>query len=194
MEVIVHRVNTIQGLKGIDKNFGTEIDIRSNGSELILNHEPFQGGENLINYLDEYQHGTIILNIKEAGIEKNVLYLIRQRPHIANYFLLDVEFPYLYQASRQGERSMAIRFSEDECIDTVEKYAGLVDWVWIDTITQLPISVTNRGILNQFKKCMVCPERWGQKNKIPQYLKKLKKIGVELDAVMTSLATVNYYI
>ena len=154
MEVIVHRVNTIQGLKGIDKNFGTEIDIRSNGSELILNHEPFQGGENLINYLDEYQHGTIILNIKEAGIEKNVLYLIRQRPHIANYFLLDVEFPYLYQASRQGERSMAIRFSEDECIDTVEKYAGLVDWVWIDTITQLPISVTNRGILNQFKKCM----------------------------------------
>ena len=63
MEVIVHRVNTIQGLKGIDKNFGTEIEIRSNGSELILNHEPFQGGENLINYLDEYQHGTIILNI-----------------------------------------------------------------------------------------------------------------------------------
>ena len=95
MEIIVHRVNTINELKGIDKNFGAEIDIRSNGSELILNHEPSQGGERFVDFLDEYNHGTIILNIKEAGIEKNVLYLIRQRPHIANYFLLDVEFPYL---------------------------------------------------------------------------------------------------
>ena len=194
MEIIIHRVNTINELKKNKPEYGAEIDIRAWGSDLVLNHEPFQDGENLINYLDEYQHGTIILNIKEAGIEENVLDLIRQRPHITSYFLLDVEFPYLYQASRKGERSMAIRFSEDECIDTVEKYVGLVDWVWIDTITQLPISTTNRGILNQFKKCMVCPERWGQKNKIPQYLKKLKKIGVELDAVMTSLATANYYI
>ena len=194
MEIIVHRVNTIRGLKNIEKNFGTEIDIRSNNSELILNHEPFQGGENLINYLDEYQHGTIILNIKEAGIENAVLHLIRQRPHITSYFLLDVEFPYLYRASRNGERSMAIRFSEDECIDTVEKYIGLIDWVWIDTITQLPVSGDNSVILNQFKKCMVCPERWGQKNKISQYLKKLKKSGVELDAVMTSMATVNNYL
>ena len=41
MEYIIHRVNKIKTLNKIPKNFGTEIDIRSNGSKLILNHEPF---------------------------------------------------------------------------------------------------------------------------------------------------------
>ena len=40
-------------------------------------------------YLDEYRHGTLILNIKEAGIEDEVLSLVRQRPQIKSYFLLD---------------------------------------------------------------------------------------------------------
>ena len=113
-EIIIHRVNTIKGLKQVQPQFGTEIDIRAWGSELILNHEPFLSGEKLEDYIDEYQHGTLILNIKEAGIEDEVLRLVRLRPQIKSYFLLDIEFPYLYRASRQGERSIAIRFSEDE--------------------------------------------------------------------------------
>ncbi len=119
MEIIIHRVNTIRELKIIDAKFGAEIDIRAWDSDLILNHEPFQDGEKLIDYLDEYKNGTLILNIKEDGIEDEVLRLVRERPQIKSYFLLDVEFPYLYRASRQGERNMAIRFSEDESVKTV---------------------------------------------------------------------------
>ena len=187
MEIIIHRVNSISELKKISPQFGAEIDIRAWGSELVLNHEPFQDGEKLIDYLDEYSHGILVLNIKEAGIENEVLRLVRERSYIKSYFLLDVEFPYIYRASRQGEQNIAIRFSEDESIETVKKYVDMVDWVWIDTNTRLPVTKDNKTILDQFKKCLVCPERWGRANEIEIYKQKLDSAGFEIDAVMTSL-------
>ena len=36
MEIIIHRINKINELKKIPYNFGTEIDIRSYNSDLIL--------------------------------------------------------------------------------------------------------------------------------------------------------------
>ena len=185
VEIIIHRVNTIKGLKQVHPQFGTEIDIRALGSKLILNHEPFLSGEKFENYIDEYQHGTLILNIKEAGIEDEVLRLVRLRPQIKTYFLLDIEFPYLYRASRQGERSIAIRFSEDESIDLAKKYSEKIDWVWIDTNTQLPIDRSTVPILNMFKKCLVCPERWGRPSDIREYKNLMNSLDFEIDAVMT---------
>ena len=41
-------------------------------------------------------------------------------------------------------------------------------------------------ILNKFKSCIVCPERWGRKQDIKIYKKKLKKIKFEPTAIMTS--------
>jgi hypothetical protein len=186
VEIIIHRVNTIRELKIIEAEFGAEIDIRAWNSDLILNHEPFQDGEKLIDYLDEYKNGTLILNIKEDGIEDEVLRLVRERPQIKSYFLLDVEFPYLYRASRQGERNIAIRFSEDESIETVENYIGMVDWVWIDTNTKFPITKENNTTLDNFKKCLVCPERWGRPEDIANYRRKMLSYGFVLDAVMSS--------
>ena len=77
--IIVHRVNTIKSLKSVDTDLGCEIDIRTDGSQLILNHDPFKKGDNFIDYLDEYQHGTLVLNIKETGIEKDVLDEVKKR-------------------------------------------------------------------------------------------------------------------
>ena len=73
MEIVIHRINKIQELKNIPLNYGCEIDIRANGSKLVLNHEPLIGGDSFIDYLDEYRHGLLVLNIKEAGIEEMVL-------------------------------------------------------------------------------------------------------------------------
>ena len=170
----------------IDKEYGTEIDVRSFGSDLILNHEPFSSGEKLVDYLDEYKHGTLILNIKEAGIEDEVLQHIRKRADINRYFLLDVEFPYIYNATRRGEKHIAIRFSEDESIETVRKYINKLNWVWIDTMNVLPIVEKNISILNNFKKCLVCPERWGRPGDIMRYRKMIINMGIQIDAVMTS--------
>ena len=113
---------------------------------------------------------------------------------ITNYFLLDVEFPYLYRASRQMEKNIAIRFSEDESIATVKNYVGMVDWVWIDTNTRLPITSENKEILNQFKKCLVCPSKWYQADKINDYLNIMSKIRITINAIMTSVDNISNYL
>ena len=73
MEIIIHRVNLLKKLKKLPTLFGAEIDIRSKGSKLILNHEASNKGDKFEDYLSEYKHGTLILNIKEAGIENEVI-------------------------------------------------------------------------------------------------------------------------
>ena len=44
MEIIIHRINSLKELIKLPTDYGTEIDIRSQGSRLILNHEPFKDG------------------------------------------------------------------------------------------------------------------------------------------------------
>jgi len=113
--------------------------------------------------------------------------------NIQNYFLLDVEFPYLYNATRkQGIRKIAVRYSEAEPIEAVEAQISelgkpLLDWVWIDVNTTLPLNQDVIKRLSKFKTCLVCPERWGRPEDIPRYTEKMKQLGFKPDAVMTSL-------
>jgi hypothetical protein len=183
MEVIVHRVNNVHGLRSLPRKFGAEIDIRAWGSELILNHEPLEGGDRLVDYLDEYRHGSLVLNIKETGVEDEVLRLVRERSEIRSYFLLDVEFPYLFRATQRGEKAIAVRFSEAEPIESVEPFVDCVDWVWIDTITCLPVSNQNIGILSALRTCLVCPSLWKRPQEIDDYRRQAEECG--LTAVMT---------
>jgi hypothetical protein len=191
MEIIIHRVNTLNELKDIHPRYGVEIDIRSHASDLVLNHEPFSMGDRLIDYLDEYKHGTLILNIKESGIEDSVIELVKNHSNIKSYFLLDIEFPYLYNASKNGQKNMAIRFSEFESIDSVKKFINKVKWVWIDTFNKLPISNSNSLILKKFNTCLVCPERWNRKDDILKYKQVLKNMNFDIDAVMTSKSCID---
>ena len=189
MQIVAHRINTVERLRRLPTHWGVELDLRADGSELILHHDPFKGGERFVDFLAEYRHGLMVLNIKEAGIEDEVLRLVRARG-ITDCFLLDVEFPYLYRAARKGERAIAVRYSEDECIETVLKYKGRVDWVWIDTISKLPLDAKVVEQLRGFKTCLVCPERWGRPQDIPAYRKQLAELGLQIDAVMTAEAHV----
>ena len=185
MEIIIHRVNKISELKKLPKNFGVEIDIRTKGSSLILNHDPFLKGDKLIDYLENYNNKTLVLNLKEAGIEEDVLSLVNDFS-IKSFFLLDVEMPYMYLAARKGQKNLAVRFSEYENILLASYFQNKLNWVWIDTVTKLPINNSNKKILSQFKSCIVCPERWGRKKDIEIYKHKLKKIKFKPTAVMTS--------
>ena len=192
MEIIVHRINCIKDLINLPTNYGVEVDLRSQGSKLILNHEPFKGGEAFIDYIENYKHGTLVLNIKESGIEDEVLKIVKSKS-IKSYFLLDVEMPYLYSSSKKGNRAIAVRYSEYENIKTIEYFNKLVDWVWIDTVTTLPIISEVLPILSNFKSCIVCPERWGRKNDIQLYRKKLNKLNYEPNAVMTSYDCIRHW-
>ena len=193
MEIIIHRINKIKDLKNIPINFGAEIDIRTKGSDLILSHEPFVKGDKLLNYLENYKHKTLVLNLKEAGIEKNVLSLMKKYS-IKSYFLLDVEMPYMYSATKNGQKNIAVRFSEYENLYLTKYFVGKLNWVWIDTVTKLIINNNNTRILSKFQSCIVCPERWGRKKDIKLYKKKLHRLRFKPTSVMTSLNCVNEWI
>ena len=53
IEIIIHRINKITELKMIPARYGCEIDIRANGSKLVLNHEPYLKGDLLSDYLEK---------------------------------------------------------------------------------------------------------------------------------------------
>ncbi|MCX6712365.1 MAG: hypothetical protein NT041_01585, partial [Candidatus Vogelbacteria bacterium] len=145
--------------------------------------------DELEEYLKNFHHAFIIFNLKEAGYENQVINLVKKYG-IENYFLLDVEFPYFYRATRQDKfRKIVVRFSEAEPIEFVEAQMAqgqpFVDWVWIDTNTTLPLTADIAERLRPFKTCLVCPERWGRPEDIEPYIKKMKELNFNLDAVMT---------
>jgi hypothetical protein len=181
--LVAHRVNTCLELRQSPKKYGVEIDVRAWQKDLVLHHDPFREGESLDKYLDEYDHGLLVVNVKETGIEEDVLKAIRKHG-IRDYFLLDVEFPYLYKASLRGERAMAVRYSEAEGLDTVTQFSGLVDWTWIDVNTTLPLDENSVATLSSFRNCLVSPDLWGRPQDIPIYLQQMKELNFQPDAVV----------
>ena len=188
---IIHRVNTISALKNIPPQYGVEVDIRADGGKLILQHEPFVDGEDFASYLKEYHHAFIILNIKEAGIEKRVIEMVEARG-IKDYFLLDVEFPYIFKETRsEGRKKIAVRYSEAEPIEQALALKDLVEWVWIDTNTKLPLDKKIVQDLEGFKTCLVSPDRWGRPQDIPVYREQMRLLNFKPDAVMVERKHLN---
>jgi len=163
MQIILHRVNSIEKLLSIDRNYGLEVDIRSYKDELVIHHDPFQPGESFNQWLDHVNHALIIANVKEEGLEEHVIKAFEKRK-IRNFFFLDQSFPFLLKWARKGERRSAVRFSDYESIDTVLTLAGLVDWVWIDCFERLSLTLTQNELLKEsgFKTCLVSPELQGR--------------------------------
>lgn len=183
---IAHRINTIEELKLLPTEFGVELDLRDSGDRLILQHDPFSDGEDFENYIQHYQHGTMILNIKSERIEHRVLELLKQY-NISDYFFLDSSFPMIYLLSKQGEKRCAVRFSEVEGLDTILAMEGRIDWVWVDCFTKLPITTKIYNQLKSagFKLCLVSPELQGRPEDLPAYRKQLDNDQIIFDAICT---------
>lgn len=181
---IVHRINTVEKLKNIPPEYGVEVDIRACNDRIILHHDAFKKGEDFEEYLEYYKHAFIILNIKETGIEQRVLDLINKKG-ITDYFLLDVEFPYIYKSTRNGKQKIAVRYSEAEPIEQAILLKDLVEWVWIDVNTKLPIDTNIKEQMKGFKTCLVSPECWGRPHDIVVYKKRLQELDFKIDAVMS---------
>jgi hypothetical protein len=185
-EFIAHRINSIAELQKLPKNFGAEIDLRPLGNRIILEHDAFFDGvkDDFENYLQHYNHGILILNIKSEGIEFKCLELL-QKYNIKNYFFLDCSFPMIVKLSNHGERKIALRFSEFEGLDTIKSMAGKVEWIWVDCFNKLPINQNNYKLLKDsgFKLCLVSPELQNQGDKIAEYKKYLTENGIVFDAI-----------
>jgi hypothetical protein len=188
MHFIAHRVNTIKDLLNTPVEYGVEVDLRDFGEKLILQHDPFKDGESFEEYLKNYNHGTMILNIKSEGIERRVLKLIQQH-NIKSYFFLDCSFPMINLLSLKGERNIALRFSEFEGIDTISLMSKKIEWIWVDCFTKLPISFKNYKTLKDlnYKLCLVSPELQNQDLKLELYKDYLQKENIIFDAICTKL-------
>jgi len=185
---ILHRVNSIKMLEDTSTDFGVEVDIRSNNDKLILHHDPFKKGELFENWLKHFQHRTLILNVKEEGLEECIIDLMKQYK-IDDFFFLDQSFPFLLKTTNLGEHRCAIRVSEYESIETTLTLAGQVHWIWVDCFTHFPLSSEDSIKLkkNGFKLCIVSPELQGRDadKEIPILLNKLKKLDINPEAVCT---------
>ena len=188
MKIIFHRRNTIAQLLATDTKYGVEVDIRSDGDRLITHHDPFVTGESFDEWINAYQHGTLILNVKEEGLESRLIALM-QSQGIADYFFLDQSFPFLVKWSKAGEHRCAVRVSEFESIETALTLSGKVDWVWVDCFTKFPLSDDDAVRLRNagFKLCLVSPELQGRdaEIEIPALVSLLREQNIESDAVCT---------
>jgi hypothetical protein len=162
MQIIQHRVNTIEQLKQVNRDYGIEFDVRDKYDEIIVTHDAFVEGEQWDDFLNHYHHQCMIVNVKTEGIEKRIIEDL-ERKQIDNYFLLDVSLPFLVKLSQQAFRKMAVRFSDYEPLEFTMKFAGKVDWVWVDCFHGLPLNPSNYAILRKhFKICIVSPELHGK--------------------------------
>lgn len=183
---IAHRVNTIEELRTLPKEFGVEIDLRDRGDRLILQHDPFSDGEDFEVYANEYQHGTMILNIKSERIEHRVLDVLKKN-NITNYFFLDSTIPMTYLLSNSGENNIAVRFSEIEPIENVLAMKDRCKWVWVDCFSHLPLTKEIEVKLKKagYKLCLVSPELQGRNDDLRAYKRQIEKEKIQVDAVCT---------
>jgi len=188
MKIILHRCNTAHELRLVDRKYGVEVDIRSEGQKLILHHDPFVSGECFEQWIQAYQHGTLILNVKEEGLEARLISIMDAKG-IDDYFFLDQSFPFLVKWSRAGEHRCAVRVSELESIETALTLAGLVDWVWVDCFSKFPLTGSDAKRLKNsgFRLCLVSPELQGRdaESEIPSLISQLSERNIVADAVCT---------
>jgi len=186
--LILHRRNTIKELTTTPENYGVEVDIRSKGNQLIIHHDAFEEGASFEDWIGAYQHGTLILNVKEEGLEARLISLMRDKG-IKDYFFLDQSFPFLVKWAKAGEHRCAVRVSEFESIETALTLAGKIDWVWVDCFTHFPINHIDSLRLKHagFKLCLVSPELQGRnaEKEIPLMRSLLVALDIQADAVCT---------
>jgi hypothetical protein len=177
MEVVAHRINRLDLLKQLDRHNGAEIDIRSHGSHLYLHHDAFVEGDSFEEFIQLYakthKDQLLILNPKEDGLETTILRLLDQHD-IRRFFFLDLPIPTVVRLARkQNERRLAVRYSSFETLESVLRFQGLVDWVWVDCFDGEVVSENDlKQLRAHFQVCLVSPELQGYaENAIDPFLR-----------------------
>lgn len=185
MELIAHRINTVEELKKLDSSYGVELDLRDDlNGNIYISHNPFEIGEKFEDYLKNYHHGTMILNIKSERIELKIQEILKAY-HITKYFFLDSSFPMIKFLSDEGEKRIAIRFSDYEGIDTLVRMKGRVKWIWVDCFEKFPLDQESYLRIKEmgYWLCFVSPELQGQPEKLTEYQDIMKREKICPDAV-----------
>ena len=186
--IICHRKNTIKQLIDTPTEYGVEIDVRSYNNRIILNHDPMKSGEFLDNWLRKYNHKFLIINIKEEGLEKYIIKILKNKK-IKDFFFLDQSFPFLIKTLNSNETRCAIRFSEYEDIKTINNLKKKINWVWVDHFSKFPLNKSTSDNLKKkkIKICIVSPEivKKTSVNSLKKLKNSIQKKNIHIDAVCT---------
>ena len=186
MIIIKHRVNSIKELLNTSKDFGVEIDLRSNNKNIYLHHDPFKKGELLTKWIKYFKHKLIVLNVKEEGLEKKIIKILKKY-RIKNYFFHDQSFSSLLK--NMNATRVSVRFSEYEELKKTNFLFKSIKWLWVDNFTEFPLKNKFYKYLkkNKIKICLVSPELI-KKNRIIEVKKLIKFLRInkfKIDAVCT---------
>ncbi len=184
---ISHRVNNSNDLLTTPQIFGVEIDLRDlpttskvsthqdYDKQIILSHDPFPSYDccPFEKYLENYNHGLLILNMKSERVELEVLKLL-EKYKIENYLFLDSSIPMIYYTNKKLSEPNSkhfCRLSELEPIELFESLTSYVDAVWIDCFSKFILDkplydkIRNTGK----KMCLVSPELQGRPEDIQEH-------------------------
>lgn len=184
MRLVAHRINSSTELAALDKGCAIEFDLRDSGGKIIVTHDPFTDGEDFAEFVGLLKGRFLIVNIKSEGIEYQVLELLKVAG-CEDFFLLDCSPPMMMKLSSAGETRLAVRFSEVETLETVLRWSGRVQWVWVDcffgrTLTkEISEELKKRG----FKLCLVSPDLQKRPDEVEGYVTYLEETSCAIDAV-----------
>ncbi len=186
MIFIKHRVNTIKYLKKTPSIYGVEIDLRSESGNIYLHHDPFKKGVLFKKWLNYFNHKIIVLNVKEEGLEKKILSLLKAK-RIINFFFHDQTFSSLLKT--MNKTKISVRFSEYEDLKKRNLLFKKIKWLWLDNFSQIEMNKKFYNYLkrNKVKICLVSPELVNKKNvnKIELTYRNLANKKILPDAVCT---------
>ena len=186
MIIIKHRVNSIKELVNTSKGFGVEIDLRSNNKNIYLHHDPFKKGELFSKWIKKFNHKLIVLNVKEEGLENNILKILKKNK-VQNFFFHDQTFSSLLK--NMSKTKVSIRYSEFEELKKANELFVKIKWLWIDNFSEIRIRKNFYMLLKskKVKICLVSPEliKNNRVNEIKKIILYFKKNKFKINAVCT---------
>jgi hypothetical protein len=186
MIIIKHRINTIGNLNKTDKSFGVEIDLRSDKKNIYLHHDPFRKGELFKKWIKYYKHKIIVLNVKEEGLEKSILKILKKY-RIKNFFFHDQTFSTLLK--NMSKTKVSVRYSEFEDLKNIKHLFKRIKWIWIDNFSVIRLEKKFYSYLKKKKVriCLVSPElvKKSRVSEIKKIILYFKKNNFTIDAVCT---------
>lgn len=188
MRLVAHRINTLEELLALDESCPIEFDVRDSGARLLVTHDPFTDGVDFEVFAPHLRKRFNIVNIKSEGIEWRVLEILR-RCSVRDFFLLDCSIPIMHKLGQRGEKRFAVRLSEYESINSVLRWSGICQWVWVDCFYTYILSelIMNQLRLAGFNICIVSPELQGRPDEIEHYKQHLLSNKVTVQAVCTKI-------
>ena len=156
-----HRINNVEDLATVPADMGIELDLRSDGPDILIVHNPFEPGLKMDEFFPHLRDRPLILNVKCEGIVDPVLEACR-RHRLEDFFFLGLSKSDTIKCVRAGERRVANYYSEYNHPSEPLAWKGLIDWLWIECWTRYPVEPALWAqIAESFKLCIGSPELYG---------------------------------